>query len=59
MNDADSDRKIENLRISTVNRNLARANFAVAEASVDHIARVLTWIRSFIAATPRDEHQAR
>jgi hypothetical protein len=59
LNDADSiDRKIENLRISLVNRNLAQANFAAAEASVDRIARALTWIRSFIAATPRDGHQA-
>jgi hypothetical protein len=52
-------RKIEKLRISVVNRNLAQANFAAAEASVDRIARALTWIRSFIAATPRDERQAR
>jgi hypothetical protein len=59
LNDADSiDRKIEKLRISAVNRNLAQANFAAAEASVDRIARVLTWIRSSIAATPRDERQA-
>jgi hypothetical protein len=59
LTDADSiDRKIEKLRIGVLNRNLAQANFAAAEASVDRIARVLTWIRSFIAATPRDEHQA-
>ena len=55
-NEADSiDRKIEKLRISVVDRNLAQAHFAAAEASVDRIARALTWIRSFIAAKPRDE----
>jgi hypothetical protein len=60
MNGMDSlDRKIEKLRISVVNRNLAQANFAAAEASVDRIARAFTWIRSFIAATPRDERQAK
>ena len=59
LNDAASiDRKIEKLRISVANRNVAQANFAAAGASVDRIARVLTWIRCFIAATPRDEHQA-
>ena len=59
LNDTDSiDRKIEKLRISVVNRNLAQANFAAAEASADRIARAFTWIRSFIAATPRDERQA-
>jgi hypothetical protein len=58
LNDADSiDRKIEKLRISVANRNVAQANFAAAEASVDRIARALSWIRSFIAATPRNEHQ--
>jgi len=51
LNGIDSfDRKIEKLRISVVNRNLAQANFAAAEASVDRIARAFTWIRSFIAA---------
>ncbi len=56
LNHADSiDRKIEKLRISVVDRNLAQANFAAAEASVDRIARALTWMRSFIAAKPRDE----
>ena len=60
LNGIDSfDRKIEKLRISVVNRNLAQANFAAAEASVDRIARAFTWIRSFIAATPRDERQAK
>ena len=59
LNDADSiDRKIEKLRISVANRTLAQANFAAAEASVNRIARVLTWMRSFIAATPRDDHLA-
>jgi hypothetical protein len=52
-------RKIEKLRISVVNRKLAQANFAAAEASVDRIARAVTWIKSFIAATPRVERQAR
>ena len=56
LNHADSiDRKIEKLRISVVDRNIAHANFAAAEASVDRIARALTWIRSFIAASPRGE----
>jgi hypothetical protein len=47
------DRKIEKLPISVVNRGLAQANNAAAEASVNRIVRALTWIRSFIAATPR------
>jgi hypothetical protein len=56
LNHADSiDRKIEKLRISVVNRNLAQANNAAAEASIDRIARALTWIRSFFAVTPRGE----
>ena len=56
LNHADSiDRKIEELRISVVNRNLAQANNAAAEASIDRIARALTWIRSFFAVTPRGE----
>ena len=56
LNHADSiDRKIEKLPISVVNRNLAQANNAAAEASVDRIARALIWIGSFIAAKPRDE----
>jgi len=59
LNGIDSfERRIEKLRISVVNRNLAQANFAATEASVDRIARALTWIRSFIAATPGDERQA-
>ena len=52
------DRKIEKLRISVVNRNLAQTNFAAAEASVDRIARAFTWIRSLIAPTPCVERQA-
>jgi hypothetical protein len=60
LNGIDSfDRKIEKLRISVANRNLARANFAAAEASVDRIARAFTWIRSFIATTAREELQAK
>ena len=56
LNHANSiDRKIEKLRISVVDRNIAQANFAAAEASVDRIARALTWIRSFITAKPCDE----
>jgi len=56
LNHTDSiDRKIEKLPISVVDRNLAQANNAAAEASVNRIARALTWIRSFIAASPRGE----
>ena len=56
LNHADSiDRKIEKLPISVVNRNLAQANNAAAEASIDRIARALTWIRSFFAVMPRRE----
>ena len=59
LNGIDSfERKIEKLRISVVNRNLAQENFAATEASVDRIARAFTWIRSFIGATQRVEHQA-
>ena len=55
-NQADSiDHKIEKLPISVVNRDLAQANNAAAEASVNRIARALTWIRSFLAATARGE----
>jgi hypothetical protein len=49
------DRKIEKLPINVVNRNLAHASFAAAEASINRIARAFTWIRSFIAATPSGE----
>jgi hypothetical protein len=56
LNHADSiDRKIEKLPISVVNRDIAQANFAAAEGSIDRIAHALTWIRSFVAATPREE----
>ena len=56
LNHADSiDRKIEKLPISVVNRNLAQANNAAAEASIDRIVRALIWIRAFFAVTPRRE----
>ena len=56
LNHADSiDRKIEKLPISVVNRNLAQANNAAAEASIDRIVCALIWIRAFFAVTPRGE----
>jgi phage-related minor tail protein len=44
-------RRIEKLPINTVKQDLAQANFAAAEAAVDHIARAVTWVRSFVAPT--------
>ncbi len=44
-------RRIEKLPINTVKRNVAQANFAATEATVDHIARAITWVRSFVAPT--------
>jgi hypothetical protein len=36
---------IEMLPISVVNRVIARANYAAAEASIDRIACALAWLR--------------
>ena len=44
-------RKIDMLPISIVNRNLAHANYAAAEGSVASVARVVAWLRAFVAST--------
>jgi hypothetical protein len=51
--------KSKSCRLASLIVTFAQANNAAAEASVDRIARAVTWIRSVIAATPRDERQAR
>ena len=50
-------RKIDKLPISLANRNIAKANFAATEASIDRIARVLDRFREFAPASRKD-HRA-
>ena len=44
-------RKIEMLPISNVKRDMAQANFAAAEESVDRVARLVKWLGSGVAST--------
>ena len=48
-------RKIEMLPISNVKRDMAQANFAAAEESVDRVARLVKWLGSGVASTPPGE----
>jgi hypothetical protein len=41
------DCKIATMPISIVNRNLAHANYAAAEATVARVARAAAWLRAF------------
>jgi len=43
--------KIEMLPIVRVNREMAQANFAAAEDSLDHIASLVAWLRSDATST--------
>ena len=44
-------RRIDMLPISIVNRSLAHANYAAAEASVARVARAVAWLCAFVAST--------
>jgi hypothetical protein len=48
-------RKIDMLPISIVDRNLAHANYAAAEAIVARVARAVAWLRAFVASTHTDK----
>ena len=43
--------KIEMLPIDRVKRDMAQANFAAAEESLDNIARLVLWLRSDATST--------
>ena len=44
-------RKIEMLPIVRVKRDMAQANFAAAEESLDRSARLVAWLRSGVTST--------
>ena len=52
-------RRIEKLPIGHVNRNMAQANFAAAEAGLDHIAHALAWIRAIVVSMSAEIAPAR